>query len=298
MLGLFGIGMHSLTSVYDNLKKYVADKNLNTKILLVHSSKVLNKNVLESIENSDVIIFSSYVAFCMYAKKLDTLKVITIIFDGLSYLNEINGLQILDCVPKKDFSYSFRLKPLDTKLLYKSFDLLKDKNAKHINFKDSSLTLIPRMITRVMEGKFLDKYNKFIYSYTNHKNRSAISCSLYKFLFGDIDFKQYEKEISEYIPKRGLGKKYYTDMITYLDTKEGKNLLKVLLECKEQSAVGENGKKKAVKYKALSKKYDVDLYEIKYLNLNYRKYKGFKLKNKTTKEILVDLKASKSKKDA
>lgn len=292
MIKLYGVSIHSLVHVHDCIHEYIKNKNIsNIKMKVLDKIQLTSKidvdRIKELLSNYNLLLIPSYICFTQYCNFLLDHKGIVIIFDNPTVLNELEPLKFLD-VSKKENSYTFTFDSINKKELFSSFKLLRNSKIDHVDFKIEPLKVIPKMIDKITSGKFLNKFNKFTYSVTNHTNRSGFIKLILSYLFGDVPYKNYKSWVSKYVPIRGKGKKLYEDVQLFLDSKECVLLKKALQECKKD--VNKNGKKIPIKYKTISKKYNIDTFELKYLNITYKKYKDYKRKNKDIKEVMKEVK--------
>jgi len=246
---LFGVSSHSIAFFQDKISSWAKKENITMEV-------IFNTDVTPT---ADLVLVSNYALFIRIHKSIDAHCVV---FDTPAYLGEIKEMRFLDVLKRKDRSYRFGLTDLNLPRLKRAFK----RDGDPIEVTVGKFDIIPDMLERLERSSFLDKYQTFIYSCTNHTNREEYVARILRYVFGDTKSLTLSN-----LPTRGKTKDYYDTMVSFLDSDTGKKLLVVTRRIKKYKDAG-----KSVNYAKLVQEYGIVKYELKYLTKLYSSLHGFK----------------------
>jgi len=252
MISAYGIAYADPFSVFSQLQKTLQDK----KVELFIKAKDY------SLTYPDVLMFLSVKDMVTYLRKYRTNRVVGIVFDSAIKLFDLKEIKLVDC--KLD---NCDLMPIKVKPEPNWFDSEQFKRNSSDVIEHTPRNLINLLIKFNVEGRFINYYNSFIYSMSAAKRREECKLLLVKYLFGVITKEEFTIEGDKLIKKRTSAiRKAFDCMVDYLSSDIGKNFLTALTEARSNTGDFK-------KYKAISDKYKVDGYELRYLSHVYLQFK-------------------------
>lgn len=254
---VYGFAVHSLCVVYDRLFPFFHGRKY--RICVVSQ---LDPKALEVYAKSDMLFFNSVTEFVSVYPVIKGTKAACFVFDSPLQLKGLSEIYPCDYDNSK-LDYMFRFRPVNYSRLHSRVIRSHESGKLHVSI--SEFKVIPKVIDRVKNGTFLDKFNSFIYSVTNHKTRGTYQKLIISYLLGNISLQQLQST-KKFRSRKASS--LYSEVIRYLGSRFGNNLKSAMM-----AAAASTGP--AVPYAKLCKKYGVDKYELKYLVLLWRKQGAF-----------------------
>lgn len=268
MRGLFGICRNNIFKVLNILEK---GKVENIRVLQLSDEKI----------RGDVVFVPSIDIFIAKRKLLNKSKAVVIVFDAAVRCERLVPIELLD-IHSRTEAFIYKFKPLTpTKLLTLVKEAL-NADPTSIKVVTQTIDVIPRILHNEIPS-LLSPVLTFLYSVANTDARAEYSEIIYSWLLSD----QSTKLIKQPLIKKGASESL-VNALTKAFTKN-KELAKlrdaITAVAKAREQISTSGKKKAVPYKAISKKFGVSLYDMKYFLSTVKRTAKEKRTDRTLKDI-------------
>lgn len=274
MKALAGVCNNGILAVQQLLSEYGRERKIKFKVQTLGLSDEVKKK-------SDFILISTTHLLVKHAHALRKSNAVVIVFDTPMILEYLRPITLLDVQDKK-LSYLYTFKPLEYASFAATMDAMRAQEG-HVKLVREKFDVIPTMLGAQL-STILNPIQDYLYGVRDTDKRLHYQKYIYTWLVSGADTKTLQKGLMKLIG----GDKVPVAMARMIEVLGQENFTKMrnaFKEAFEAKVTTDGKKKKAVNANALSKKYGVDPFDIRYTLKALRKHGTFQVVNRDVKEI-------------
>lgn len=279
MRKLYGVTNHNIAFVSGIISAYRKKKQPNLKVqFLGFDSNELDKK-------ADVVLIPTSFTLQRHLKELNKSKAVVFVFDTAVQVFMLKPVEMLDVESVHD-NFRFVYKHLDSRAIVSALqDGLSAKSG--LEIKKETVDMIPSLLHKV-HGSIIGPIMSFTYKIPNTDDREKVLGLVLTWLVGT----QTTDALIELLKKEYKFKKVskaLQEMVVFFNSdvgKQGRLAVQFIVSRKTSS--------KQINYKAISKKFKIDQFDLKYALQLFRRNKTFRVMNASLKQLFVDRKLSKA----
>jgi len=254
MLGLFGVANHSIFEIGSRLKSHFKDR---VPIKMV--------GFKESELSPGILLIPTVDRFINVIDRLKGLRCVCIVFDTPVLLEYLKPIEILDVVPHKINSFTYRFQDIHLNEMADSIAERLD-NKKHIVVLQEDLDIIPRLLGDT-QSSILAPILEFLYSVPNTGERLRYQTCIYGWFYTERDSTALTNSLMKILGKGSDRIPVSVKrLVTFLDSDVGVNTREILHKVAQDKEAGIN-----TNLPVICKKYNISEFDIRYLLKAIRK---------------------------